>query len=292
MRRTITLLCYSLAWIGAVLGCLAAEPQLQLEITLEQSEYIVGEPIAITSVLSNFGNEDLIHEAGIITEEFLAASVLLVRVLPDGGQEVIVSDWPAQIPPALPAAGEGEEAAFLVPASVIEPTETRTFLLPNLLRYIPFLEEGEYELVAFFILPWYGALAAEGMGADTGYVDVYAAQAIAVASLPLAFDVTAPASVPEEDLDELYQARITYAAASTDEEAVRAFTNLRDDTSNLYVEACAQYWIGEVYQRFRVFEEAKTAYEAVVTEFAASTFAAYAVDRLAEIEEVRETLKP
>ena len=65
MRRTITLLCYSLAWIGAVLGCLAAEPQLQLEITLEQSEYIVGEPIAITSVLSNLGNEDLIHEAGI-----------------------------------------------------------------------------------------------------------------------------------------------------------------------------------------------------------------------------------
>ncbi|MFC2083174.1 hypothetical protein ACFLSG_03955 [Candidatus Bipolaricaulota bacterium] len=288
MRTTITLLCCSLAWIGAVAGCFAAEPQIQVRIELDRNDHMVGEPISIAFELTNVGNSDLIHEEGIFTDDLLAGSILVLRLLPDGEQEVIVSDRPVQIPPPLPASPGGEDSAYLVPSRVLGAGETRILLLHNVLRSIPFLENGEYEVVALLILPWYEALAAEGEGSSAGYVDLYAAQSIAVASSPLALDVTAPEATSEEDLEALTQARVAYGAARMVEEAVRIFAVLQEGTSDLYVAACAQYWIGEAYQRFGLYDRAVIAYEAVISEFSDSSFAVDAMKRMEEIAAIQE----
>ena len=83
-------------------------------------------------------------------------------------------------------------------------------------------------------------------------------------------------------------ARVAYGAAMMIEEAVQVFADLREGTSDLYVSASAQSWIGEAYQRFGLYDGAVLAYEAVISEFSDSSFAVRAMKRMEEVAATQE----
>jgi len=273
--------------VAAMLG-IAAEADLSLETTLSQDVFLLGEPISIDLTLTNEGEADVIHEDGYFSKETLESSILVLVVLPDGARKVIVSDTPISIDDPIPAPLPGEEPGQLVPATIISPQETKSFVIENLLRSIPFLKVGLYELRAFLVLPIYDGFSVAGEQGAPGLVNTYDAELLAVVGPLHEFSVTAPDDVAEDDLTRLLAARIAFGIANTEEEATGEFIYAQSESTHTYVQACSGYWIGEAYERFAQVDDAVSAYESVLESYAESVFALYAEQRLAQLTRVRE----
>lgn len=279
MTRGIRIAC-AVAFL-ATLSALAGQAELQLSISMQSAAWSVGEPVAVQLVLRNPGEVTVYVQRGALDGDLLAESVLVLRTLPDGTQEAVAVDAPSTPPPPGFAPIDGSVPPVWVAATAILPGASVELSVPNLLRLLPFLAAGAYEVLALVQLPTSGIAEVDANG-DL-WMELGSAEGVAALSNPLTFQVVAPAGASDADLERLTAARAPLNRATSAEDAVGPFAALAVEAADSYVRACAAYWVGEAHERFGRHEEAAAAYLEVIRRFPDSIFRAHAEARLGEL---------
>ncbi|MEW5825516.1 MAG: hypothetical protein AB1778_01685 [Candidatus Bipolaricaulota bacterium] len=279
MTRGIRIAC-AVAFLAA-LSALASPAELQVAISTERAEWGVGEPIAVDLALSNVGAETLYVQRGVLMGDALAESILVLRIVAEGTQDIIVADVPSSAPPPTLAPVDGVGAPVWVAATTLLPGASLGVSIPNLLRWFPFLAAGEYEVLALVQVP--AARSAEEDAEGGFWIELGAAEDAVALSAALRFRVVAPQGPSEGDLARLAEARASLNRATSAEGACASFATLAIEAVDRYVQACAAYWVGEAYSRFGRWEDAAAAYLEAMRRFPDSVFRTHAERRLGEL---------